>query len=575
MKFSIIFLAFVSLLAAKVCADPVTDALSTIAAQHQQDQATIQQQSAQITALKAAIPAPQPAPKGWLGTNIASNGYAGTDAKWADITHQATGWYNIPATPAAAILTDQYGGKTIAPAYFTADGYPLCPAQADIYPTGYPTGDYAVTWEGAGTISFGSAVKFAAGANGNSGTITISNLSQPVRIAVNPDPKNPIRNLHIWCPGYGPGTANAALVYRKEYSALLGRFSCVRTMDAQDTNTNDDVNWTDRVTPNQWCQTGTNIHGLHGMALEYLVTMANEAHVDLWVNIPINASADYVAHMAQICHGCNGKVHVEYGNEVWNSTMPLCQKAILKVSDDPITAFNYDGPIIGGKITPYLDAAGKPRLGTDSLTRAARRTVEGARANAIAFRAVFADRPGALKCVWAGQAAWNAWAQNGLDWEAAKFGATIFDELAIAPYTNSAPGSSLDQLFANLNAWLDASLPGQLDSHQSIAQKYGLKLVCYESGQSFWPQSDIAQQLNADPTGKNITDITYLAQLDPRMGAAYDKYFSILHAHGVTHCEHYSFIGSWNKFSYFNAWRSISDSNPRTQSLLAEAGKSK
>jgi hypothetical protein len=326
------------------------------------------------------------------------------------------------------------------------------------------------------------------------------------------------------------------------------------------------------------------------MALEYLVAMANEAHVDLWVNIPINADVDYVQHMAQVCHGCKKRVHVEYGNEVWNSTMPLCQKSILKLSDDPAGAFNYDGTINNGQVAPYLNDSGNPRLGTDSLTRAARCTIERARANAIIFRQVFADRPGALRCVWAAQAAWDAWARNGLEWEAAKFGNTagnntgrsVFNELAIAPYFIfnwkpayfPATGGTLDQIFAGVDQFFANDLPGQLDSHAALAQKYGLKLVCYESGQSFWPGSDIQQQLVADPTGKSITDITYLAQLDPRMGTAYDKYFSILHAHGVTHCEHYTFIGSWNKFSYFAAWRSLTDVNPRTVSLLAECRRS-
>jgi hypothetical protein len=577
MKFFSLILALLCSLPPALRADPVTDALSTIAQQHAADQAQVAALTAQVAQLKAAVPIVPPV-KGWLGTNIAGNSLGGTDAKWIDLTHQAGGWYNTPETPAAAIATDQWGGKSISPASFNADGYPLVPAESLIQANGYPPADYAVSWAGSGTVEIGWVTKWIPNGSGNGGTITLGSANQQFKITIHKtDPANPVRQMRI----VPVGTAANPTLYRAQYTALLAKFSCLRSMDAQSINTNDDIHWPDRVTPSQWCQTGQQ-HGLQGMALEYLVAMANEAHVDLWVNIPINADADYVAHMAQICHGVNGRVHVEYGNEIWNSTLGICAKTIQKLADDPVLAYGFDGTIVGGRITPYLDAAGKPKLGTDSLTRAARCAVERARANAVIFRAVFADRPGALKCVWAGQAAWDAWAKNGLEWEAAKYGNTIFDELAIAPYFVfnwkpgyfPATGGTVADIFSGVDLFLNNDLPAELDAHQKLAAQYRLSLVAYESGQHFYPQSDIQQQLNADPTGRNITDITYLAQLDPRMGTAYTKYMQVLHDRGVTLDMNYSFISPWSKWGYWGSWRSLADSNPRTAALLNECQRS-
>ena len=57
--------------------------------------------------------------------------------------------------------------------------------------------------------------------------------------------------------------------------------------------------------------------------LESIVELANEAHKDLWVQVPAMATNDYVTQLAQLIHQRLDpalKVYVEYSNEDWNSS---------------------------------------------------------------------------------------------------------------------------------------------------------------------------------------------------------------------------------------------------------------
>ncbi len=128
---------------------------------------------------------------------------------------------------------------------------------------------------------------------------------------------------------YPPGTLfNAAL------EADFAPFTAVRYMTYLNTNGSTIQNWSDRVLPRNPIQAQPN-----GGALEYMVMLANESGKDLWINVPVSATPDYIKKLAQLLrYGSDGvqpytspqdhptyppvqpnlNIYIEYSNEVWN-----------------------------------------------------------------------------------------------------------------------------------------------------------------------------------------------------------------------------------------------------------------
>jgi hypothetical protein len=114
-------------------------------------------------------------------------------------------------------------------------------------------------------------------------------------------------------------------------------------MDYMATNSNHQVNWSDRAKPTDATQyQPTSGYGWQGKggSLEYLVALANETGKDVWLNVPLYAGDDWVTKLAQLlAYGSDGtnpytspqanpaypplnsnlKVYVEYSNEIWNT----------------------------------------------------------------------------------------------------------------------------------------------------------------------------------------------------------------------------------------------------------------
>ena len=82
-------------------------------------------------------------------------------------------------------------------------------------------------------------------------------------------------------------------------------------------------NWSDRHTPDDATQ--QDYSGKAGVAWEYVIALANESGKDIWINIPVSASDDYVKQLAlQLKKTLRPGLHVyvEHSNEVWNFGFP-------------------------------------------------------------------------------------------------------------------------------------------------------------------------------------------------------------------------------------------------------------
>ncbi|GGF03870.1 hypothetical protein GCM10011611_06670 [Aliidongia dinghuensis] len=247
-----------------------------------------------------------------------------------------------------------------------------------------------VDWLGAGSFSFGGVtygttlplgVGYSAATNTTTATWTISASAAPKAVWLGFS-----QTRRTSSGGAGTGITNVALLrplglnstqshapgeqFTADFKTLVGRFTAIRFMDYLATLSNQQVNWTDRIKPGDWSQfqpkSGYGYQGKGG-SWEYLVALANETGKDIWINIPVNASNDYVTKVAQLlAYGSDGtnpytsaqtnpiypplnsnlKIYVEYSNEIWNAYFPQHQQ--LRVAANAEVAaggspLNYDG----------------------------------------------------------------------------------------------------------------------------------------------------------------------------------------------------------------------------------------
>jgi len=488
-----------------------------------------------------------------LGTNLDANSYYDSGGRWVNASHQFSGFF---------------GCKD-----YTDQGYPLEDADAICEMKGYPAGTYHLSYQGTATIVIpGATVQnvqgptAAAGADGvTTAEVVVAQADNFLRIHVSKlDPQHPLRNLKLICPGYPVDTTQ---VFRPEYAKWLAPFTTVRFMDWEMMNSNAQQHWNQHIKPDQWDQTS------FGVAYEYMVSLANDAHKDAWVCVPLQADDDYVRHLAQLCTQFKQKVHVELSNELWNDGMRVNFMANWTPANDPVVGLAWDGKFENGKIVPYTDANGHQVPGTDGRCRSARRAAERAAQVGRIFRNVFASRAGQLRIVWAGQAMWDAWARDGLQWIDAKWpggAAAAFDELAIAPYfvfRQDLPAhATIEQCFQSCRNYIDHDLSPNLDAHAVLATKYHLALITYEGGQHLFPWGEPITGPGNLPTAM---------QTDPRMGQLYTHLLNVCQQKGFVLFMNFSYISPWSKWGYWGVLQSnLGPATPRYQALADwSAGK--
>jgi hypothetical protein len=263
-------------------------------------------------------------------------------------------------------------GNVDAAAKVDANGWPTTDATLALWTGGREmNGTYAISFTGQAKVtdlaalgsfsvggqSFGTALPQGVGYNAATNTTTASwkvtattedaaslgfTLSRRSAAGVN---GSGITNLKIMRP-MQPGDVTshpAGTLFGSQFEDFLSSFTGVRFMDFLATNGNIATNWTDRVLPgavSQYqAQSGYGWQGKGG-SLEFLVALANETGKDVWINVPVRASDDFVTKLAQlIAFGSDGvnpytsaqaapvfpplnsnlKAYIEYSNEIWNT----------------------------------------------------------------------------------------------------------------------------------------------------------------------------------------------------------------------------------------------------------------
>jgi len=345
--------------------------------------------------------------------------------------------------------------------------------------------DIKCKWTGSGTVSISGSVAKNAQISGKSLTFTWvpAGTSTPSLRIKDMDGSDPIKNVDC-----READANANQTFDTTFLNDVRRYSSVRFLKWMlATENNLPVSWATRTTP----RSGTYI-GPDGVALEYMVQLANEAGVDPWFTIPWNADDEYIRKFAEYVRDNldPGRVaYVETANEVWNWAYKVTGQA--------------------------RDEGLERNLGPDAGRALLRRYAQRSGEVLDVWTDVYKGQMSRIVRVVGAQSV-NPWAsQQVLDFEDT---ASKVDALTTAPYFG-ADLKTTPLTAGGLDTFFQTTLPQILDARiefarqqRDLAKRYGLRYITYEAGQHVTAGTDVA--------------LLEKIQRDPRMGQLYTRYLN-------------------------------------------------
>jgi hypothetical protein len=490
------------------------------------------------------------APAEDIGINLNQNQWFRTQALWTDLTDSLGPWYSDMTLPANALVPstsiDANGFPTIGQAWVAS---PL-PA--------YAAGTYTYTYQGSSVLAFGGDATNATSTtvgNTTTGTVTFDPTKNDPRgfvIRYDRNSSSPITGLQLFSTSQG----SLSNVFNNQTIQRLTPFSTTRYMDLLNTNSNTaTMNWSNRTQSTFFTQSNNST----GISYENIVASANATKNNLWINIPVNATNDYIRNLGTFLSNNldpSLKVTVEYGNEMWNFGTPA--GAAMKTN-----ALNDANTSIAGGDNSVTARAGREEaiklqqiqtqlsLGYGDATTAG--TAKSSFNNVGLTFGAF-TRPD--------QAGYD-FTTEGLNYFSSKLGvapSSVIKTLAVAGYVdtglsdpNTAPappgGTVLDGIFKLMNNELDpgGTVYNSFQQNETLAKSLGVQLSVYEGGQS----------LLHDTAGT----FANAAQSDPRMALLYHRLFQTWNAVGGT--------GPFLAYSYadantdFGAWGLLNNGNDK------------
>lgn len=268
--------------------------------------------------------------------------------------------------------------------------------------------------------------------------------------------------------------------------AHLSRFDMLRFNPWTLSNNGFEYDW-DQRTPMNWPQY-TLPHHNPWETIPYLASQLNKT-IDIWINIPWNATDDYIIKLAQLMLENltrNNILYVEYSNEIWNAHVPQ-YNATKQIANDSVRNhgdpyhFNYDNC-------------------SNIINWSWRRTTYQTKHIADLFKTVFGEENVGqwkrVRPILAFSAGNSTVALDSLDYFNTVFGPPIntFHGIAIAPYFDLGQyrmlsNVTVDQVLEGFNSTRQAFLPEQgwsahlhVAIHAVYAAWYNLPVYGYEGG---------------------------------------------------------------------------------------------
>jgi hypothetical protein len=409
----------------------------------------------------------------------------------------------------------------------------------------YPEGNYRLKIDGTGQVRLWG---------GASGTfqcpvdtyVSVDNSSGGIALEIEQSlASDPVHNIRFIMPGFE--NVYETEPFHPSLLEFLEDFHVIRFMDWLETNNSTVQEWGDRNLQSNFTQTSES-----GVAYEYLIELSNLLQKDLWVNVPHQASDDFITQFARLLRDNvdpNLKIYLEYSNEVWNGIFSQYTYA-----GDQGLALGFDGE-------PWERA----------WTYTAKRSADVFHI----FENEFADHERFVK-VLPGFAV-SSYINNFI---VDRFNEIEFnpnqitaDALAIAPYFGGAvaddlaeAGLSQSATVSQLLDLLEQSLPESyvwMDESKAIADANGLDLIAYEGGQHLvanYPH-------NSNPV---FVDKLLEANRDPRMQDFYCEYMDYWYSTiGGGMFAHFSSHGGYSQFGSWGVKETYQDVNsPKYQALI-------
>ena len=389
----------------------------------------------------------------------------------------------------------------------------------------YPTGNYTLLYDGEGQLEVsamsGKGVTLVSQAPGRS-VVTVTTEAEGALLTLRAtNPANPVRNIHFILPGHEKTYQTQP--FNPQFLKALSPFKVLRFMDWQETNGSQFANWADRTTPTSATQAVPN-----GVALEYMIQLANTLKADPWFTIPIRANDDFVRQFATLVRDRldpSLKVHIEYSNEVWNYSFEQAEYAGQQGLKQGLDKDKYaaGAKYYAQRSVEIFNIWTTVFKGNDRLIRD------------LAWQAVNPD-----------------WAETVLSYKDAYKHA---DEYAIAPYFNGGSFGEATNLEQSLKATPDQIIEAmrqnirQLNEYvvadSKLTKKYGLRLVAYEGGQ------DLSAHWVPAEKEKPLNDLFLAASRSPRMRDLYNEYLNQWKASGGGLLNQYNDVSAYLKWGHW------------------------
>jgi hypothetical protein len=383
----------------------------------------------------------------------------------------------------------------------------------------YPGGVYTCLYDGKGELKFAY------------GTSVIDQKPGCIKVQVKPeqnlltigitktDPKDPVRNIRFILPGFEETYSTQP--FHPDFLKRWEKFRVLRFMDFQRTNNSRQTRFSDRPTPPIQTQGGSG-----GVALEYMIQLANTLDADPWFCMPHLATDDYVREFAKMVKRQlkpNLKAYIEYSNECWNSMFGQARYCKDKGRELGLSDNDYQA----------------------QLRYYSKRSVQIFKL----WEEVFGGTKRLVR-VLAAQSA-NPWtSEQVMDFEDAYKHA---DVLGIAPYFGHALGNpknqaktvkmSVDEVLDACKEYIEKNNK-TIAKQAELAKERGLRLIAYEGGQHLVGHGGAENN-------KAMEELFHAANRHPRMKQLYLEYLAGWKKNGGTMMAIFSSMG---RFSKWGSW---------------------
>lgn len=286
------------------------------------------------------------------------------------------------------------------------------------------------------------------------------------------------RNLRLIRPGYAADTGQT---YTDEFLRSLRPFQVLRYMDFTATNSvtpsaNADrhLEWSERHLPSDATQ--QTYDGKTGAAWEFAVQLANQTGTDMWINIPVSASEDYIRELAALITGRLNRglrIYIEHGNEVWNplfaNSYNFNRNAALAEVRGGVSNLNNDN-----QPTTAIDVFGRRRH--------LRRVIEAVQV----FRQAAGGDPDRIRGIFAWWTIQPEQYRTTLAWGKATFGdlSALLYGIANTHYysvSRAMVNDSPERLLEVMRASSDSGVNFD-NQYRQISREFGLHHTIYEGG---------------------------------------------------------------------------------------------